>query len=157
MHWRNGNESFHTLMWPERVWYIITFKKGIYEYKIPFHSCYYNIYNSWSIAAAECHLVQNQGYAGIWLWRISATFIQAVLIIFTQGSSITLLKENCFSLVSAGSSSSNQSANKVWSLSSVIWPTSSIYSTKSGAGEAAGAASQTGLPLGALCWGINSK
>lgn len=79
---------------------------------------------------------------------MAATFIQAVLIIFTQGSSIKLLKENCFSLVSAGSSLSNQSANKVWSLPSVIWRTSSIYSTKSSVGEAAGAASQTGLPPG---------
>lgn len=44
---------------------------------------------------------------------MAATFIQAMLIIFKQGSRIKLLKENCFNLVSAGSSLSNQSANKV--------------------------------------------
>lgn len=79
---------------------------------------------------------------------MAATFFLAVLIIFTQGSSTELLKENCISPVSAGSSLSNHSANKVWSLSSLIWPTSGIYGTKSSVGEAAGAASQTGLPPG---------
>lgn len=45
--------------------------------------------------------------------KMTATFIQSVLIIFTQGSSTKLLKENCISLVRARSSLSNQSANKV--------------------------------------------
>lgn len=58
------------------------------------------------------------------------------------------LEENRSAPASAGNSLSNQSANKVWSVSRIIWPTSCIYGTKSGVGEAAGAAVQTGLPPG---------
>lgn len=97
--------------------------------------------------------LQARGYS---TGQMAATFFQSVLIIFffTWGCGIKLLKGEP---VGGGNSLSNQSANKVWSVSGVIWPTSCIHGTKSGVGEAAGAAAQTGFPPGAQRRGINSK
>lgn len=78
-----------------------------------------------------------------------AVSIQSVFIILAWGSAIKLLKGEPQRTASVqGTVCLIRVQIRFDQCPGVIWPTSCIYGTKSGVGEAAGAALQTGLPPG---------